>query len=172
MEEQVQKRAGGDRNHGELEPSAAGERASRARGWALPGQEPEEWGAIPPVLWLRLCHVCVGAGLQSVLHGVRCQQGRAGVPAPAQRDHRRLWRGKASPEPAEGRALDALGPANTGLPLPWGEHTSHKLWKVNTHLPFLSLQRVMCYLLWLAACLDLGCRTISCLACAGSLFRS
>ncbi|XP_055410932.1 adenylate cyclase type 2 isoform X4 [Bubalus kerabau] len=32
MEEQVQKRAGGDRNHGELEPSAAGERASCARG--------------------------------------------------------------------------------------------------------------------------------------------
>ncbi|PNJ34087.1 ADCY2 isoform 7, partial [Pongo abelii] len=32
MEEQVQKRAGGDRNHGEPEPRAAGERASRTRG--------------------------------------------------------------------------------------------------------------------------------------------
>ncbi|PNI38522.1 ADCY2 isoform 5, partial [Pan troglodytes] len=32
MEEQIQKRAGGDRDHGEPEPRAAGERASRARG--------------------------------------------------------------------------------------------------------------------------------------------
>lgn len=44
MEEQVQKRAGGDRNHGEPEPSAAGERASCTRGRTLPGQEPEERG--------------------------------------------------------------------------------------------------------------------------------
>lgn len=42
MEEQVQKRAGGDRNHGEPEPRAAGERASRARGRAFPGPESEE----------------------------------------------------------------------------------------------------------------------------------
>lgn len=44
MEEQVQKRAGGDRNHGEPEPRAAGERAARARGRAFPGPEPEERG--------------------------------------------------------------------------------------------------------------------------------
>ncbi|XP_075864044.1 adenylate cyclase type 2 isoform X2 [Microcebus murinus] len=50
VEEQVQKRAGGDRDHGEPEPRAAGERASRPRRRALPGQEPEERGVIPPVL--------------------------------------------------------------------------------------------------------------------------
>lgn len=47
MEEQVQKRAGGDRNHGEPEPRAAGERAARARGGAFPGPEPEERGGAP-----------------------------------------------------------------------------------------------------------------------------
>lgn len=54
MEEQVQKRAGGDRNHGEPEPRAAGERAARARGGAFPGPEPEERGGRPgAVRWAR-----------------------------------------------------------------------------------------------------------------------
>lgn len=48
MEEQVQKRAGGDRNHGEPESRAAGECASGACGRALPGQEPEERGQLGP----------------------------------------------------------------------------------------------------------------------------
>nr|XP_020034176.1 adenylate cyclase type 2 isoform X3 [Castor canadensis] len=50
MEEQVQKRAGGDRNNGEPEPRAAGECASGTCGRALPGQEPKKRGVIPPVL--------------------------------------------------------------------------------------------------------------------------
>lgn len=44
MEEQVPKRAGGDRDHGKPKPGAAGERASRTRGRTLPGQEPEKRG--------------------------------------------------------------------------------------------------------------------------------
>lgn len=44
MEEQIQKRAGGDRNNGEPEPRAAGECASGTCGRALPGQEPKKRG--------------------------------------------------------------------------------------------------------------------------------
>ncbi|XP_037385514.1 adenylate cyclase type 2 isoform X3 [Talpa occidentalis] len=87
VEEQVQKRAGGDRDHGEPEPRAAGERAPRARGRALPGPEPQERGLVPPVLRLRLRHVRLHSGFQGVLHGVGREQGGPGVPAAPERDH-------------------------------------------------------------------------------------
>ncbi|XP_069898264.1 adenylate cyclase type 2 isoform X2 [Dipodomys merriami] len=79
VEEQVQKRAGGDRDDGEPESCAAGERASRARGGAFPGQEPEKRGFISPVLRMCLCHVCLYSGLQGVLHRIRREQGRSGM---------------------------------------------------------------------------------------------
>lgn len=44
MEEQVQKRAGRDWNHGEPKSGASGECASSPRSWTLLGKKPEEWG--------------------------------------------------------------------------------------------------------------------------------
>lgn len=76
MEEQVPKRAGGDRDHGEPEPSAAGKRASRTRGRTLPGQEPEKRGQM--------------GILGSV--GVRVSLGAGGL----QRGHRALYTGYAA----------------------------------------------------------------------------
>ncbi|CAO2592105.1 Adenylate cyclase type 2 [Lemmus lemmus] len=81
MEEQVSKRAGRDRDYGEPQPGAAGERASCTRGRTLPGQEPEKRGAVPPVLRLCLCHVRLHPGLQGILHGIRREQGRLGMPS-------------------------------------------------------------------------------------------
>lgn len=46
MEEQVQKRAGGDWNHGEPKSGASGECASSPRSWTLLGKKPEEWGQL------------------------------------------------------------------------------------------------------------------------------
>lgn len=53
-------------------------------------------GLVPSILWLCLCPVCLSTWLQGVLHGMRREQGRTGVPSAAQRNHCWFWRGTLS----------------------------------------------------------------------------
>ncbi|XP_067385853.1 adenylate cyclase type 6 isoform X3 [Emydura macquarii macquarii] len=123
---------GGDGGAPGLQPAPAAQHPAQGRGRALPGARAVQRRAVLPVLRVRGRHVRLHQQLLRVLRGAGGQQRGRGVPAPAQRDHRRLRRDhQRGAVPAAGEDQDhrqhlhgCLGPERQHL-RPAGPHAHH-----------------------------------------------